>query len=163
MQGFLLEIGFAFVLQHFFFPTCQVRVVRFYVCSPPPFFSSSFHPPPYSPPFLLFVFADILAVIFPRLQHGAQDCSGQRRTSKGSSRLQWAADCSGQRRASLGELPRGLGSTGPHPGSSRADWAAPDLTRGIPERSGQRRTSAARRYVKRYVRKECQKECQKIY
>ena len=134
----------------FLFPTCQVRVVRFYVCSPPP--SSSSHPPPCSPPFLLFVFADILAVIFARLQHGPPDCSGQRRTSIASSRLQWAAP----------DLNSGLqiavGSAGPQPG----DWATPDLNRGALERSGQHRTSAARRCVRRYVRKECPKICQKI-
>ena len=84
-----------------YFPTCQVRVVRFYVscpCSSPcPSFSSSASSSP--------VFASC----------------GQRRTSTGSSRLQWAApdlnrgapDCSGQRRTSPGELPSGVGSAGP--------------------------------------------------
>ena len=102
-----------------------------------------------------------------------------RQTSTWTSRLQWAApglnselqiavgsagpqqrapDCSGQRRASGG------------PG---ADWATPDLNRGALERSGEDRTSAARRCVrrcvrnmleknvKRYVRNECQKECRR--
>ena len=33
------------------------------------------------------------------------------------------------------------GSAGPQPGSSGADWATPDLNRGAPERTGQRRAS----------------------
>ena len=127
-----------------FFPTCQVRVVRFYVCSPLP---SLLLPPP-----LLLVFADILAVLFAR----------RRQMSTWTSRLQWAApdlnselqiavgtagpqqrapDCSGQRRTSTGELWSGLGNAGPQPGSSGADWATPDLNRGALERTGQRRTS----------------------
>ena len=34
-----------------------------------------------------------------------------------------------------------MGSAGPQPGSSGADWATPDLNRGALERTGQRRTS----------------------
>ena len=130
-----------------FFSTCQVRVVRFYVSCLPvsAFFSLSPSPPPPSSP--------RFAVISARLQQGAPDCSGQRRTSTGSSRLQWAAP------GLNSELQIAVGSAG-------AEWAAPDLTRGPPERSGQRRASAARRYVRRCVRrcvtKECQKICQKI-
>ena len=82
---------------------------------------------------------------------------------------QRAPDCSGQHRTSTGELWSGLGNAGPEPGGSGAERATPDLTRGPPERSGQRRTSAARRYVRRCarnmsemnVRKKCQKICQK--
>ena len=39
-----------------------------------------------------------------------------------------APDCIGQRRTSPRGLPSGVGSAGPHPGSARAEWAAPDLT-----------------------------------
>ena len=147
-----------------FFPTCQVRVVRFYVCCP-----SSFS---FLPSFFL---ADILAVLFARC----------RQMSTWTSRLQWAAP--GLNR----ELQIAVGSAGPQPGSSGADWATPDLTRGAPERTGQRRTStgdlpsgvgsagpqlpedmseemskdmsekSVRRYVRRNVRKACQKICQK--
>ena len=124
-----------------FFPTCQVRVVRFYVCSPP-LSSSSPSPPPSSPR---------LRRHPRRLQHGAPDRSVQHRTSPGNSKLQCAAP------DLTGELPSGVCSAGPHPGSSRADRAAPDLTRGAPERTVQRRTSAARRYVKRYVRRYVRK------
>ena len=94
-----------------FFPTCQVRVVRLYKSCSP---SSPAGP-----------------------QQGASDRTRQRRTSTRSVRSQWAApdlnkecqiaDCSGQRRTSTG--------------SSRLQWAALGLTRGVPERSGQRRTS----------------------
>ena len=84
-----------------FFPTCQVRVVRFYVCSPlPPL------PPP--PP----------SVGSAGPHRGSSKCSVQRRTSIASSRLQWAApdlnrgalERTGQRRTSTGELWSGLWS-----------------------------------------------------
>ena len=72
----------------------------------------------------LLVFADILAVLFARCQHGPVDCSGQRRTSIASSRLQWAAP----------DLNSGLqmavGSAGPQPGAPGADWATPEFNRG---------------------------------
>ena len=56
-----------------FFPTCQVRVVRFYQsCSPPP---PPLHPPPPSPP-----------PPPPR----SPDPSGHSRTSTASARSQWA-------------------------------------------------------------------------
>ena len=66
-------------------------------------------------------------------------------------------ELSGQRRTSPGELPSGVGSAGPHPGSSRAEWAAPDL-------SCQKRISEnmSDKNVKGYVRKECQKNIRKI-
>ena len=85
--------------KHCFFPTCQVRVVRFYQsCSPPP--------PPHPPP-------------PPR----SPDPSGHSRTSTASSRSQWAlpgpqprvADRSGHCRTSTA--------------TSRSQWALPDLNR----------------------------------
>ena len=117
-----------------------------------------------------------------RCQHGPPDCSGQRRTSIASSRLQWAAPdlnsglqiavgSAGPQPGSFGadwatpDLNRGalarLGNAGPQPGGSGADWATPDLTRGPPERSGQRRTSAAKRYVRRCVRNMSEKNVRK--
>ena len=90
---------------------------------------------------------------------------------------QRAPDCSRQRRTSPGELWSGLGNARPQPGSSGADWATPDrgalertagadwatpdLTRGPPERSGQRRTSAARRNVRRCGRNMSEKNVRK--
>ena len=154
-----------------FFPTCQVRVVRFYVCCPS----------------LLRSFLPLLPRLrrHPRrpLHQMSLDVNMDLQSAVGSAGPQQRApDCSGQRRTSTGELWSGLGNAGPHPRSSGADWVTPDLTRGAPERSGQRRTSAARRYVrrcvrnmseknvrryvrryvKRYVKKECQNICQKI-
>ena len=143
------------------FPTCQVRVVRFYVCCPPP---SPSPPSPLLPPLRLFllVFADIFAVLFARchqmstwtsrLQWAAPDLNSD-------SRLQWAApdlnrgalERTGQRRTSAGGLWSGLGNAGPHPGTSRAEWAAPDLSC----------QKICQKMCQKYVRKECQKICQK--
>ena len=144
-----------------FFPTCQVRVVRFYKSCPRLLLR------------VVLLFAVIFAVIFAScMLQWAAPALNRKLQSAGPQR--GAPDCSGQRRASTG--------------SSRAEWAAPDLNRGAPERSGQRRTSAARkkmpenlsegnvrkyvrkgfqkicrRNVGKYVRKECQKICQKEY
>ena len=100
-----------------FFPTCQVRVVRFYQsCSPPP-------PPPPLPPH---------TPPPPR----SPDPSGHSRTSTASSRSQWAQP----------DLHRKLqipvGTAGPQPrlpgrsghcrtstATSRSQWALPDLNR----------------------------------
>ena len=129
-----------------FFPTCQVRVVRFYQsCSPPP---PPRHPPPSPPP------------PPPR----SPDPSGHSRTSTASSRSQWA----------LPDLHRELqipvGTAGPQPrrpgrsghcrtstATSRSQWALPDLNRDFqiavgtagpqpraPDPSGHCRTSTAR-------------------
>ena len=138
----------------FFFPTCQVRVVRFYVCGPS--FLRSF--------FFLF----LLAVLFARcrqmstwtsrVQWAMPDLNREFQIAVGSADLnRGAPKRTGQRRTSTGELQSGLGNAGPQPGSSTADWATPDLNQGAPERSGQRRTSAARRYVRRCVRNMSEK------
>ena len=117
------------------FPTCQVRVVRFYQsCSPPP---PPPHPPPPPPP-------------PPR----SPDPSGHSRTSTASARSQWA----------LPDLHRELqipvGTAGPQlrgcSGHSRSQWALPDLNRDFqiavgtagpqpraPDASGHCRTSTA--------------------
>ena len=127
-------------------------------------------------PLLRLLLAVIFAIIFA-------SC-GQRQISTWSSRLQWAApdlnselqiavgsagpqqrapDCSGQRRTSSAGLRSGLGNAGPHPGSSRAEWAAPDLScqkicqiyvRNMSEKNVRRYvTKNVRRYVNRNVRK----------
>ena len=142
-----------------FFPTCQVRVVRFYVCSR-----------------LLLVLLLLLLLIHLRvlrLRRHPRRHLRQTSTSTRTSRLQWAApdltselqiavgsagpqepapDCSGQRRASTGGPWSRLGSAGPQPGGSGAEWAAPDL-------SSQK---MCQKICQKYVRQECQKECQKI-
>ena len=138
-----------------FFPTCPVRVVRFYKSCPP---SSPPSPPPSPaprrPPLCRHLRRHLRQLYVAMGSAGTQlqaaDRVGQRRTSIGSAGLQRAAP----------DLNRG----------ARAEQAAPDLTREAPERSGQRKTSLARKKmpedmseknVKRYVRKECQKICQK--
>ena len=75
-----------------FFPTCQVRVVRFYVCCPSFLLPASF--------FLLLLpsfFADILAVLFARC----------RQMSTWTSRVQWAVPDLNS------ELKSAVGSAGP--------------------------------------------------
>ena len=79
----------------------------------------------------------------------------------------------GQCRTSTGELQSGLGNAGPQPGSSKADWATPDLSRGplsglgsggfqLPaDMSQEMSEKSVRSYVRRNVRKECQKIGQK--
>ena len=175
-----------------FFPTCQVRVVRFYVCSPlPPLHPpSSSHPPPCSSPTSSPSSSPDFNMDLQIAVWAAPDLNNELQIAVGSAGPQpRAPDCSGQRRTSTGGPWSGLGNAGPQPGGSGADWATPDLTRGPPKRSGQRRASAARwyvrscvrnmseknvrknvrryvrrnvrKYVKRYVREECQKICQK--
>ena len=57
-----------------------------------------------------------------------------------------ALRCNGQAAPDLnGELASGVGSAGPRPESSRAEWAAPDLDRGAYERGGKHGASAARK------------------
>ena len=114
--------------QAVFFPTCQVRVVRFYLSSTPP-------PPPSSFFFLLLLLL-LLAISSPTL-----DCSGHYRTSTTSghalphfrtsttsSRSQWALPDLNHK------FPIAVGTTGPQPQhshtsttSSRSQWALPDL------------------------------------
>ena len=129
-----------------FFPTCQVRVVRFYQsCSPPP----PPHPPSPSPP--------------PPPPPRSPDPSGHCRTSTASSRSQWALPDLNR------ELQIPVGTAGPQPrlpgrsghcrtstATSRSQWALPDLNRDfqialgtagpqprLPGRSGHCRTSTA--------------------
>ena len=122
-------------VQVLLFPTCQVRVVRFYQsCSPPP------PPPPPSP---------------PRPPPRSPDPSGHCRTSTSSSRSQWA----------LPDLNRdfqvAVGTAGPQPrlpdrsghcrtstASSRSQWALPDLNGQIE--------------CQKICQMECQIDCQKI-
>ena len=143
-----------------FFPTCQVRVVRFYQsCSPPP-------PPPLPPP-----------PPHPPPPPRSPDPSGHSRTSTASSRSQWALPDLNrelQIAVALPDLNRdfqiAVGTAGPQPrapdpsghsrtstASSRSQWALPDLNRDfqiavgtagpqprLPDRSGHCRTSTAR-------------------
>ena len=129
-------------LDLFFFPTCQVRVVRFYQsCSPPPP-----PPPPPSPP-----------PPPPR----SQDPSGHSRTSTASSRSHRTSTASSRSQWALPDLnPRLPGRSGhcrTSTATSRSQWALPDLNRDFqiavgtagpqpraPDPSGHCRTSMAR-------------------
>ena len=132
------------------FPTCHVRVVRFYQsCSPPP--------PPHPPP-------------PPR----SPDPSGHSRTSTASSRSQWALP--GLNR----ELQIAVGTAGPQPrlpgrsghcrtstATSRLQWALPDLNRDFQiavGTAGPQREECQKRCqieCQKICQIECQKECQK--
>ena len=149
----------------FLFPTCQVRVVRFYQsCSPPPLPP---HPPP--PP--------------PR----RPDPSGHSRTSTASSRSQWAQPDLHR------ELQIPVGTAGPQPrlpgrsghcrtstATSRSQWALPDVNRAFRSQwalpdlnrdfqiavgtAGPQREECEKRCqieCQKICQIECQKECQK--
>ena len=129
---------------------------------------------------LLLLSSHLVHLLASCMSQGA-DRSGQLRTSTRRVRLQWAApdlkpalqiavgsagpqlgawDCSGQRRTSPRGLPSGVGSAGPHPGISRAEWAAPDLTsQKICQKICQ---NICQKYVRQECQKICQKQCQKI-
>ena len=133
-----------------FFPTCQVRVTRFYQSDawggPPP---SPSPPPPRTP----------RASVSP-----AADRSGNCRTASASSRSQWALpDLNCKRLIAVGNAgpqPRAPDPSGhcrTSTASSRSQWATPDLNGELPipvgnagpqlrgpHPSGQRRTSTAR-------------------
>ena len=113
------------------FPTCQVRVVRFYKSC--------------LARRLILLRVVLLSCM---LQWAAPDLNCKLQIAVGSAGPQpGAQDYSGQRRTSTGELASGVCSAGPHPGSFRAEWATPDLT-------------SQKKDVRRYVKKECQKICQ---
>ena len=132
------------------FPTCQVRVVRFYQsCSPPP---PPPPPPPHPPPPPR---SPDVGTAGPPPR--APDPSGHCRTSTASCRSQWA----------LPDLNRGfqvaVGTAGLQPrlpdrsghcristASSRSQWALPDLNRDFQIALG---TAGPQR-------EECQKRCQ---
>ena len=108
-----------------YFPTCQVRVVRFYQsCSPPP-------PPPLPPP-----------PPHPPPPPRSPDPSGHSRTSTASSRSQWALpDLNRELQIAVNrDFQVAVGTAGPQPrlpdrsghcrtstATSRSQWALPDL------------------------------------
>ena len=119
---------------HQFFPTCQVRVVRFcYSCSPPP--PPRPHPPtpsspPPSPPASPPPPLHPLPCSLPPCQLFAKLFA--------NFRTQWALldlNCKGL---------SALGTSGPQPGTFRAQWAPLDLNMGPSELSAHRWTSTAR-------------------
>ena len=118
------EIHYLDLLGESLFPTCQVRVVRFYhSCSPPP---PPPHPPPPSPPPPSPPASPPLPCPLPPCQLFA------------NFRMQWALLDLNCRRAI------GVGTAGPQPGTFRAQWAPLDLSLGPSELSEHHRTSTAR-------------------
>ena len=174
------------------FPTCQVRVVRFYVrCAAPPSPPSPLSPPSprrtssasswsqWSSPDLIWQFCLAVVVAGPHLR--ALDRSGPRQTSSATSWSQWASpdfnrresERCGLRRTSTGESLSAVGLSGPQPARVWALWASPFGAR-WPRRTS---TGEIRRAVglaglspdlngqkQSYIecQRECQIECQKI-
>ena len=136
----------------YLFPTCQVRVVRFYQsCSPPP-------PPPLLLSLLLQFLLDHVCINFHvhfRLANSSPISSptsvrsGHCWTSTARFWAQWApldlnlgpSELSGHRWTSTWDLPSAVGTAGPQPGTFRAQWAPLDLNLGPSELSGHRWTS----------------------
>ena len=130
-----------------FFPTCQVRVVRFYQsCSPPP-------PPPHPPP--------------PRPPR-SPDPSGHSRTSTASARSQWALpDLHRELQIPVGtDFQIAVGTAGPQPrlpdrsghcrtstATSRSQWGLPDLNGQIECQKICQIECNARRYARTYARR----------
>ena len=136
-----------------FFPTCQVRVVRFYQsCSPPP----PPHPPPPSPPlppprspdpnrdFQILLVAVQIPTATSRSQWALPDLNGK---------FQIAVGTAGPQR----RIPDRSGHCRTSTATSRSQWALPDLNRDfqiavgtagpqprLPDRSGHCRTSTGR-------------------
>ena len=102
-----------------------MRVVRFYVCSPLPCPSPS---PPFSPPSFSQSSSQI-STCSSRSQCAAPDLTREVQIAVCSAGpYRGAPERTVQHRTSPGDLPSGPCSTGPHPGSSQIDRAAPDLS-----------------------------------
>ena len=132
-----------FKMKSCFFPTCHVRVVRFYVSC-----ASSFLLPPSSSPDLICQLLIAVGLAMPRRISTASSWS---QLALAGPHLP-ALDRSGPRRTSTA--------------SSWSQWASPDLNRRESEGCGPRRTSTARKKghieCQRECQIECQIECQKI-
>ena len=122
-----------------YFPTCQMRVVRFYQnCSSP---SPSSPPPPSPPP---------LPPLPCSLPTSAR--SGHCWTSTARVWAHWApldlnlgpSELSEHRWTSTWDPPSSVSTAGPQPGTLRAQWAPLDLNLGPSELSEHRWTSTAR-------------------
>ena len=109
---------------HFFplFPTCQVRVVRFYQSSCPP-------PPPH--PRLAVLFLVVLLLL----------ASSSSFSSTMSASTSTSTSALPTRRQALRQLPSSVRTAGPQPGSSPAQCAPLDLNLGRSQLSAHRWTS----------------------
>ena len=138
----------------FYFPTCQVRVVRFYQSCSSPSPSSPSPPPPLHPlpgplpplpcplpPCQLFakLFANF------RAQWALLDLNCRLPIWVGTAGPQpQGSERSGHRWTSTWDLRSSVGTAGPQPGTLRAQWAPLDLNLGPSELSEHRWTSTAR-------------------
>ena len=125
------------------FPTCQVRVVRFYhSCSG----SSSSSSSSLSSTTSASTSTSTSALPTPRSSPTSAR-SGHCWTSTAGFRSEWA-------RLDLNrKVLSAVGTAGPQPGTFRAQWAPLDLNLGPSELSGHRWTSAARWNARIYARK----------
>ena len=128
------------VASEMLFPTCQVRVARFYVRRAAPSSSSFFLLPPPSSSFFL------AGSHLPAL-----DRREPRRISSASSWYQWSSpdfnrresERCGPRRTATGESLSAVGLAGLQPARVWALWASPDFNQRGSERCGPRRTSTS--------------------
>ena len=133
-----------------FFPTCQVRVVRFYQSAcPPPL------PPPPPPPRLAVLLALLLASAsststsalptLPTRRQALRQLPSSVRTAGPQLDLNLrAAQLSVHRWTSTGDLPSSVCTAGPQPGTCPAQCAPLDLNLGPAQLSVHRWTSTAR-------------------
>ena len=140
---------------HCFFPTCQVRVVRFYQsCSSlSPFFSSASFPSSsssLSSSFSSTTFAStpMFTSALPTLRQALR----QLPHAVGTAGPQLQGSERGHRWTSTWDLPSSVSTAGPQPGTLQAQWASLDL-------NGQIECQKICQ-IERQI--ECQKECQKI-
>ena len=145
-----------------FFPTCQVRVVRFYQsCSSPPPSPPRSPPPPLPPlpcplpPCQLFakLFANFCTQ-WPLLDLNCKGLSalGTAGPQPGTFRAQWApldlhlgpSELSEHGWTSTWDPPSAVSTAGPQPGTLRAQWAPLGLNLGPSDLSEHRWTSTAR-------------------
>ena len=127
-----------------FFPTCQVRVVRFYVSCPAP----SFLPSSLLPGVLLPSFRVLLVLLLAGSHLPALDRSGPRRTSTASSRSQWASPFLNRRESER------CGNRRDSEHCGTVGLAGPQ-----PDPNGQKQSHIE---CHRVCQIECQIECQKI-
>ena len=119
-------------LNNCFFPTCQVRVVRFYQsCSSPP------PPPRLALLFLLLVLLRLLVRLLPLLFHFHLHCC-LANSSPGSSPT---SELSVHRWTPAWDLPSSVCTAGPQPGTCPAQCAPLDLNLGPSQLSVHRWTS----------------------
>ena len=138
LVGSLIPLCFLMFLVKHFFPTCQVRVVRFYQsCCPPPPPSPHPPPPPVSPRPCLHQLLPPLppCQLFAKLFANFRAQCALLDLNLGPSQL------SVHRWTSTWDLPSSVRTAGPQPGTFPAHFAPLDLNLGPSELSAHRWTS----------------------